>query len=321
MIGWRLQRVIVSFPALLLLLLLGYAPPMGAQGVTATGTLSEAVIPFHRVATYTIRVNAPADAAITIAPWAKQMPGLTVQRGEVQARVLRGGRQEYSQVFQLTPSMAAKYELPTVQVTVGEKQVANVEPVPFEVRDLTGDERAAVATPLPLLTLEEAQALEPGLPWGVLWGGAAVMVLVAVGIILVHYVGRNVSPATPRQGAEARIRALTARLEKRTVRGEAYYVELSDILREFVARRFQVVVHERSTPEVAAALGEESTLSKEQVTRLVALLRSFDGVKFARRQPTISEMLAEAEAAIDFLWDVDDVGLAEDVSDGQESAA
>lgn len=319
MTGWRIQRVIVSFPALLLLL--GYALPTGAQGVTATGTLSEAVIPFHRVATYTVRVNAPVAAAVTIAPWAEKMPGLTVQRGEVQARVLGGGRQEVSQVFQLTPSIAAKYELPAVQVMMDDKQVAHVEPIPFEVRDLTEEERAAVATPLPLLSLAEAQALDTTFPWGRWLGWTGLLLLIGLVLGGIAYARRQTQAPTPGQLAEGRIRDLIAQLEKRAIRGEPYYVELSGMIREFVARRFQVMIHERSTPEVAAAVGEESTLSEEQVTRLVALLRSFDGVKFARRQPTISQMIGEAEAAIAFIRDADDLRAGAEEVETKETAA
>ncbi len=310
-------RVMMPF----VLLLVARAMPVFAQDVTATGELAPTEIPFHQVATYTIRVNAPVDAAVVVAPWAESMPGLAVQRGESHSRVLGGGRQAFTQVFHLVPSRVARYELPAAQVQIAGKQVADVVPVVLEVRDLTEAERAAVAEPLPLLSLEEAQARMPHLPMSTLFIGGIVLLLAGTAMAGVLYVRRQRGPATPGQVAEMRVRELVGRLDKRRVRGEAYYVELSDILRDFVSERFRVHVHERSTPEVANALGVETVLSDPQVEAFVALLRSFDGVKFALRQPAISQMMEEADSVIAFIRDVDDLGETVEEPAEQESAA
>jgi hypothetical protein len=99
--------------------------------------------------------------------------------------------------------------------------------------------------------------------------------------------------------AEAALRRL---LEKDLIRkGElkAFYTELSDVMKRYAGRRFEVPYLERTTGEVLSDL-KGRKLSQGEVSELRALLEVSDRVKFAKLVPGAAE--AEASFALALSW-------------------
>lgn len=76
---------------------------------------------------------------------------------------------------------------------------------------------------------------------------------------------------------------------------KTYYSLLSEVLRHFVEDRLGVEAMERTTAEIAAAVGQTEALDPALADRAMALLDAADLVKFACAIPTLDEARAAAE--------------------------
>jgi hypothetical protein len=79
-----------------------------------------------------------------------------------------------------------------------------------------------------------------------------------------------------------------------------YYIELTEILRVYLERRYRIQAHEQTTDEIFAALKDKG-LSKESSNILLQILQLADLVKFAKQQPTAYENEQSMENAIIFI--------------------
>ena len=67
-----------------------------------------------------------------------------------------------------------------------------------------------------------------------------------------------------------------------------YYTQLNDILRNYVARQFQLSTKEKTNDELAIQL-KQLNLPPDQYTSLIQALRMADFVKFARYLPPATD--------------------------------
>jgi hypothetical protein len=79
-----------------------------------------------------------------------------------------------------------------------------------------------------------------------------------------------------------------------------YYIELTEILRVYLERRYRIQAHEQTTDEIFAAL-KAKELNKESSNILFQILKLADLVKFAKQQPTAYENEQSMENAIIFI--------------------
>ena len=282
------------------------------QAITVDLAVSPEEIPFHHVARYTVTVEAPMDATVEIAPWADEMPGLDIAREPLVSTPVRAGWQRVTQSFLLTPSRPRTYELPAAAVLVNGTRWGGLAPQRLEVRELTPEELDAVREPVPPVTLAEARALKG-------WGTTPLWLALLLGSLVVAALGgwglrqRRYAARRPWEVAEADLQTLLGQLEARKIRGEVFYVRLADILRDYGADRYGVNARELSTPELAETLRDD-TLNPDEVETFLAMLASFDRVKFAQRQPVASAMKGEAEAVLDYVRETATTSPFEQVS-------
>ena len=79
-----------------------------------------------------------------------------------------------------------------------------------------------------------------------------------------------------------------------------YYIELTEVLRDYLEQRYRIQAHEQTTEEIFAALKTKG-LSKESSEILLQILTLADLVKFAKQQPTPYENEQSIENAIIFI--------------------
>lgn len=94
---------------------------------------------------------------------------------------------------------------------------------------------------------------------------------------------------SPAQRALRDLARLAKRLPLRREFSEAFHVELARIVRHYLALRFHVLAHEKTSAELAAAMRDHSPGAEEMVALLGSLLERCDLVKFARLRPAGSE--------------------------------
>jgi hypothetical protein len=108
---------------------------------------------------------------------------------------------------------------------------------------------------------------------------------------------------TPWQVAKERLALLEARHLPQQGKFDAYYVDLSAILRYYIEGRFQLHAPERTTPEFLAETVGQSYFSPEQEVFLSRFLRLCDRVKFARFRPDLEEMARSFDEVALFIED------------------
>ena len=79
-----------------------------------------------------------------------------------------------------------------------------------------------------------------------------------------------------------------------------YYSELSDVLREYIEKRYQVKTHEQTTDEIFAAL-RSIEIDADNRANLAQVLQLADLVKFAKARPVAAENELTMDNAINFV--------------------
>lgn len=79
-----------------------------------------------------------------------------------------------------------------------------------------------------------------------------------------------------------------------------YYIELSDVLREYLEKRYVIKTHEKTTDEIFDGL-KHIAISPEDKTSLKQLLVLSDLVKFAKERPVPAENVQSMDDAISFV--------------------
>lgn len=143
-----------------------------------------------------------------------------------------------------------------------------------------------------------------------MWSLVALVVL-AIGLyvayrIMRHY-GKSLSdifhPAPPMPPHEEAFRALERLYVLRLCQHDKhklYYSTLTDILRRYIAARFEVGAMEMTSDEIIAAM-REVELQKKAAMDMADVLRAADLVKFAKAIPESDENEASYQAVWDFV--------------------
>jgi len=191
-------------------------------------------------------------------------------------------------------------ELPAIDVAL-DGRTGRTEPRTIEIASVAGLETD------PSLHRDIADAVEvtpPGagmLPW--LLGGLGVAALAAVAI----WWWRRPSPPTPPEPADrwaiGRLDALLAEGLVERGRVQAFYFGLTDIVRAFIERRYDLAAPDRTTAEFIDEARRHPELGDEAASLLGNLLKSADMVKFAGDRPQSRDCERAAETVRRFVID------------------
>lgn len=193
-----------------------------------------------------------------------------------------GGLITVTRVYRLTSFDSGRWKLPILSATVGKKKYqsdtlsVDVQTVPLEgnaYRDIHE-----------IIEVEEAP-----FNW-VLWGAIALsFALVALGIW--YYLRNRSKPQPPKPAYDSKLSPLeqamqslrALRADGLVERGDAkgHFSRLSDTLRIFLTRKFEVPVMSDTTDGILLRLKDLHT-GRETLSDLAALLRLADAVKFAK---------------------------------------
>jgi len=132
------------------------------------------------------------------------------------------------------------------------------------------------------------------------------LVLIALIIGIIYYLKKRpkaiekAKPALPYYAIA--LNKLEALRDKKLYHEEVklYYIELTDVLREYIEKRYQVTAHEQTTDEIFASL-KHKDINAETRNKLKQLLVLADLVKFAKEKPAPEENEKSMENAIGFI--------------------
>jgi hypothetical protein len=212
----------------------------------------------------------------------------------------------------------------------------SLPPLTFTARPREGgDERMAVSLPVSLAVIPALDRAAPGpveLPggmpplsdrWNPLlpWGGAALLAcLAAAAWFLLAMARRRAGRAAssdlpPKERALDRLRLLRGgNLESTSTSGreiDLFYVEASNLIRDYIAERFRLPARERTTTEFLASLRTAGVFGESHRLLLGRFFEGCDGVKFGRRPSTPPDRERILERADRFVRETDRVGEEE----------
>ena len=251
-------------------------------GVVCTETAAPAEVALSGTVRLTLTVESAAPLAVEPVTFADP-PGWRVRGTD--APVIcdpPGGRQRWQQSFRLAPDRPGELPLPPPAVRVrpgGRETPVAIEWKPLAVR---------VVTTLPRADLDEARGVtgpepapEPPRSSVAEWVTAAGVVLGLAVIVLVVWRRWHRPQPVPEPPPEVWARAELDRLAGRDPADPAAADALADLLRGFLARRYQLAATGKTTAELLALL-RQVPLPPEAVAAWQALLGRCDLARFAR---------------------------------------
>jgi len=265
----------------------------------------------------TLDVDAPEDAKIRFPAPGEKLGEFTVAGAEQSDPELTGeNRVRLRQQYELEPFLAGDYEVPPLEVQVGD-QTIRTDPVKVEVASVLPAKEAK----------PEIKEIAPpvSLPGFSPWVCAAIGVLLAgAGFYLWWRRRKRPEPAgqmpLPHEVALRALRELMA--EDLIAKGQAklFYLRVSAILRHYIEGRFGLHAPESTTEEFLNDLRRSPHFNDARKELLRRFLHHCDMVKFAKYQPTREEIDDTVNTCAQFIAETRPAESAT-VSGGERTAA
>jgi hypothetical protein len=219
-----------------------------------------------------------------------------VGRGAVRTRQAAGPRRVDSVAYEVATFALDSAHVPILPVRLvdgGDTTVAGTLPRVMPVVSVVGPDADELRAPALLAAFPR-----PVWVWGVL-GLATVVLLAGGGYAWWRWRGDEESAGSDDEGQAGLYETASTRLqrlERRNPSGrtacKAFYVDLTETLRVYLAHRVGIRALEQTTTEVLAALRRRPEVPEPVVRRLRRVLEQADLVKFADAQPPPDESQA-----------------------------
>jgi hypothetical protein len=248
--------------------------------------------------TLTLTVEAQADVTVEMPVFGEALGRFSIVDFTPRERAEPDGRTVASQRYTLQAPMSGRQRIPPLRIEFLDRRPGQAAAgQDAEYRELLTDELAvAIASVLPdSAVTDELRPARPALRErrGVRWLTAlgAAVIVAAMAALSLYLRGRSLERArvTAYDRALRRMSALEARGLPGAEEADAWYVELSDIVRRYLEDRYGVRAPELTTEEFLQEARRSAELSLTHRELLSAFLERCDRVKFAAYQPEPSE--------------------------------
>ncbi|NUM54641.1 MAG: hypothetical protein HUU46_13435 [Candidatus Hydrogenedentes bacterium] len=253
-------------------------------------------IPWHKTVSFAVVIEAPADAEVTVDDVMDHLGGLQ-PFGDVVIKTepLPDGRKRTTHQYTLESPKAepGSFQPEPVIIRVKDGDTITLPSPEIKVRELTPEEEAQAQEMAPIL--DPLNVKKRFWEYWQFWAGIAAAAVIATTAFVLYRWFKRQRPAKPQrivppwETALSRLAALEAKGLRDSGRLDAYYVELSAILRHYIEDRFDLRAPERTTPEFLAEAAGGGALSDDQQRMLASFLRYSDRVKFAKFEPTMDD--------------------------------
>ena len=247
------------------------------------------------------------------------------------------GQTRFSQRYTLQASASGRQRIPQLRVEFVDERDGSVDERDSQraarARELLTEELGfEVASVLPEgAVVDELRPARPMLAelqgpwWARHWPWFAVGVLALAGAVggLLVWLRRTDQRArtTAFERAIERLERLQRRGLPSTAELDAWYVELSDIVRRYIEARFGLRAPELTTEEFLAEAGRSAELTPSHRSLLSAFLERCDRVKFARYSPGDTESHEALQLARQFLRETRDAASQQADASAPQPAA
>jgi hypothetical protein len=301
--------------------------------------LDRAAITVGEKVSLTLEVVAASGVRITMPALDETLGAFAVRERRTPPDIPEGDRRRWSHLYVLDTFAAGDQEIPALTVRFEDQRVeatgaggAPIEgeivtdPFVVPVASVLADDvqetdfrdiRAAIDVPV-------ERAAGSRLAW---IGGLILLVVTAiiVWIWIRRRRARVTALAEPPVPAHDWARQQLAALEADDLVGQQrfheFYFRLSDIVRQYIERRFGLMAPERTTEEFLREAERSDLLSIGHRELLRSFLHAADLVKFARHEPTVTEAGEALAGARAFVDQTAPTEVADGTAPGREAAA
>jgi hypothetical protein len=281
-----------------------------AQSIQAEAKLQQYTIRIGDQTKLFLSVHQPANAHVSFPKFAdsivSKVPVVSTNKPDTTVDPNDRNNITVTQSYTITSFDAGTYEIPPMSVG-SEKEVVKTNGLTLQVQTVKVDTTKGVydiKQPLQV-SYTFMDWLHDNWYWIVV-----PIVVIALAIGLYFYlksrpktapVVKVVKPAVPPHIlALDQLKALRDKKLWQSDHVKQYYIELSDILREYLEKRYAVKTHEKTTDEIFAGL-RHMAITGENLNRLQQVLVLADLVKFAREHPLPADNEFSIDNALDFV--------------------
>lgn len=289
-----------------------------------------------------LQVEAPDEVEIEMPQLAEAIGPFDIRDARTPPDVPDRGLRRWAHHYTLDTFASGELEIPALQIAYIDRRPEALdeqgrppegelssEPLPITVRSvLAGDEqdtdyrdiKGAVEIPVAGTALRY---------WLII--AACVLIAGAVVLLVFALAGRRRKRTAqerlipPHVWALSQLDALVGERLIEQGRFHEFYFRLSDVVRQYIERRFGIMAPERTTEEFLREARYSEALGDDQKDLLAGFLRAADMVKFALHEPTADESDAAFAAARGFIEQTTPTGATApqgaEVAQGTEAAA
>jgi hypothetical protein len=294
------MRIRTTSLAVALLAILAFAPVQAAESldtvaslpsVEITTSVDKAEMYIGDLITYTVKIT--HDTSLTLLPFSiganLGMFDVKDYQTDIES-ALPDGRQVNEAHFQLSTFTTGDYVIPPLPVVFdmpdGSRKLLMSESVPIRVLSLLDN----AGDSLDIRDLKQQFAFERDYTWYYIGGGALLLLLIAAALLLWYLRKRGkpdaglVDPREPWEIAFERLAMLKEQKYLEQDRYKEYYIELTELCREYLGRVYAINVLDMTTEEFGLAVLDKG-LPDDLHTRLMSFFNHADLVKFAKLRP------------------------------------
>ncbi|TZF81850.1 protein BatD [Pedobacter sp. BS3] len=285
------------------------AKPAFAQQITAEASLDTSSIVMGDQTTLHLRVHLPAKAQVAFPALADTITGKIHIVSSSKPDTLNNknsGAKTITQNYVITAFDAGAHTIPALEIQ-SPRGAVKTNPLTLYVQSVTVDTSKAI--------YDIKQPLAVSYTWidwlkdHWLWIVLPLFVLGVIAAAIYYFRKKPVKQTAPVK-AEPALPAHVVALNKLRELGEKklwqqglikqYYSELSDVLREYLERRYTIPAQEQTTDEILRSL-KHRDISGSDSDRLRQVLTLADLVKFAKEQPLPAENELSMEMSVGFV--------------------
>jgi len=290
----------VPGPAFLLLMLLGLfilclpASALAADPVTVSAKADPVEVTVGDPVTYTVSAVYEEGYHVEFAS-----AGLNLTQFEIRDLEERGpnklenGRMEETREYTVAIYETGEFEIKPARITYwkreDEKDILETDSLKITVKSVMGEESKDIQD------IKDPVSVRPAFLKFIALGAAALLLLALATFLLAGFLRRarlrrELQPERPARREPPHITALRklGEIDQKNLPGKGetkqFYIEVSEVIREYIWERFGVPTMERTTHEIMSDL-RAGVMHGEQVDFLHGFLQDADMVKFAKYRP------------------------------------